>query len=72
MPSKFTQPPCPILRTIDEEWILAGHNDLHDTTIVDVDLRPLTLKWENISVDDTTLFIGCQLPLETELALRKR
>lgn len=72
MSSKFTQPPCPILRTIDEEWLLSGNKNLHDTTIVDVDLGPLTLDWEKIAIDDTTLFIGCTLPIETELALRKR
>lgn len=73
MPNKIAAPTtCPILYTIDDAWLLAGKKSLHDTTVVDVDLRDLTLAWNGIAVDDTTLFIGCQLDLETELALRRR
>lgn len=72
MANKFSTSACPILRTIDEEWLLTATRDLTDTTLVDVDLRELTLDWSAVRVDDTTLFIGCQLPLETELTLRRR
>ncbi len=72
MSSKFTGAACPILRTIDESWLLSGANDLSDTTIVDVDLREIRLPWERIEVNDTTLFVGCRLDLETEIALRRR
>ncbi|MEO0733136.1 MAG: hypothetical protein AAFZ52_09895 [Bacteroidota bacterium] len=73
MPNKIaTKTACPILYTIDEEWLLAGKKNLYQTTIVDVDLSALTLAWNGIAVDDTTLFIGCTLDLDTELALRRR
>ncbi len=72
MATKFGNNSCPILRTIDEEWILAGTKNLTDTTLVDIDLRELTLDWSQYTVDDSTLFIGCRLSLEKELSLRKR
>ncbi|TXF88380.1 hypothetical protein FUA23_14675 [Neolewinella aurantiaca] len=72
MPSKFKQDACPILRTIDEEWLLSGTKDLKNTTLVDIDLRAVTVKWDKYEVDDSTLFIGCELPLETEIELRRR
>lgn len=72
MATKFGSESCPILRTIDEEWILAGTKDLTDTTLVDIDLSELTLDWADYKVDDSTLFIGCQLSMEKELSLRKR
>ncbi len=72
MASKFIQDYCPILRTIDEEWLLSGTTDLTNTTLVDVDLRALTISWDKYTVDDTTLFIGCELDLEVEIALRRR
>ena len=70
--SKFTNTACPIFRTIDEEWLLTATRDLTDTTLVDVDLREVTVDWADFTVNETTLFIGCQLPLETELDLRRR
>lgn len=72
MSSKFTGQPCPIFRTIDDEWLLTGAKDLHDTTLIDIDLSTLSLDWSSISVDSTTLFVGCQLGLEDELQLRRR
>lgn len=72
MATKFANDSCPILRTIDDDWILAGTKDLIDTTLVDIDLTDLTLDWSTYQLNDTTLFIGCTMPLETELALRQR
>jgi len=72
MPTKFTTPTCPIISTIDEAWLLSAGMDLQKTTLVDVDLTGVTLDWDNIVINDTTLFIGCQMPLELELKLRKR
>ncbi|MBC6996533.1 hypothetical protein QWY85_09550 [Neolewinella lacunae] len=72
MPTKFTPLSCPILRTIDDEWLLSGQRDLTNTTLVDIDLREVTLNWEALKVDESTLFIGCILPLATEMALRQR
>jgi predicted Rossmann-fold nucleotide-binding protein len=70
--SKFKQDSCPILRTIDEEWLLSGTNDLTETTLVDIDLDGVTIDWNTYEVDDTTLFIGCKLELELEIQLRRR
>ncbi len=72
MPTKFTGDACPIIRTIDELWLLSGLKDLTDTTLVDIDLTEAKIKWEEIEIDCSTLFIGCTLPLETELTLRAR
>lgn len=72
MSTKFGNASCPILRTIDDDWLLFGTHDLTNTTIVDVDLRAVTVKWENYKVDTTTLFIGCQLEMEAEIGLRRR
>jgi len=72
MASKFGCDTCPILRTIDEEWLLTATRDLTDTTLVDIDLTELTTDWKDFSVSGTTLFIGCILPLETEIELRRR
>lgn len=72
MASKFSTDACPILRTIDESWLLSGTRDLTDTTLVDIDLREVTINWANYEVNATTLFIGCTLPMETELDLRRR
>jgi len=72
MPTKFGNETCPILRTIDDDWILSGTNDLTETTLVDIDLTELTWDWDDYQIDDTTLFVGCKMPLETEFHLRKR
>lgn len=72
MPSKFQATTCPIIRTIDNEWLLGDEKDLKNTTIVDLDLREVSIKWENLKIDGSTLFIGCQLTLEEEILLRKR
>ena len=72
MSTKFGNDACPILRTLDEEWLVAGTKDLTETTLIDVDLTELTLDWTTYRVDDTTMFIGCRLPLDTELELRRR
>lgn len=72
MATKFANEACPIIRTIDDDWILAGTKDLTETTLVDIDLSELTLDWSQFQIDDSTLFIGCRMPLTTELALRQR
>ena len=72
MLSKLCQTACPILRTIDEEWLLTATRDLTDTTLVDIDLREVTVDWSKFTVDATTLFVGCRLALDTEIALRRR
>lgn len=70
--TKFSVDSCPILNTIDDIWLLSGRTSLHETTLVDLDLTEVTLNWDNIAVDDTTLLIGCKLPIEQEIALRRR
>ncbi|MFK8162468.1 MAG: LOG family protein [Lewinella sp.] len=72
MSTKFGNISCPILRTIDDDWVLSGTKDLTSTTLVDIDLTELTFNWDNYKVDDTTLFVGCKMALETELSLRQR
>ncbi len=72
MASKFGCDTCPILRTIDEEWLLTATHDLTNTTLVDIDLTEVTLDWSTFTVNDSTLFIGCKIPLETEIGLRRR
>ena len=71
MSTKFADA-CPIYRTIDDEWLLTGTRDLFNTTLIDIDLTTLTINWGSIAVDNTTLFIGCQLELEHEISLRSR
>lgn len=72
MPTKFGCDSCPIFRTIDEEWLLTATRDLTNTTLVDIDLTEITLDWASFTVADSTLFIGCNVPLETEIGLRRR
>lgn len=62
----------PIIRTVNNEWLLNGQTDLTNTTLVEIDLKGSRIDWNKFQIDETTLFIGCQLPLETEIALRKR
>jgi predicted Rossmann-fold nucleotide-binding protein len=70
--SKFTGQACAILRTLDDAWLLSGQTDLYCTTLVDIDFSDITLNWDKVAVDDTTLFIGCTMKLELEIALRRR
>ena len=72
MATKFSPPTEPRLHTIDAVWLLSGARDLRHTTLVDLDLREVTLDWAALHVDTTTLFIGCRLPLDEEIALRRR
>lgn len=72
MPSKLQADACPIIRTIDNEWLLGGIKDLRNTTLVDLDLREISVKWEDYQLDSSTLFVGCKLKLEQEIELRKR
>ena len=71
MSTKFATA-CPILHTIDNEWLLSGRRSLHNTTLVDLDLGPVTQGLGEMEVDASTLFIGCRLPLDLELDLRRR
>lgn len=70
--TKFTGDSCPIVNTIDDIWLLSGRTSLHETTLVDLDLTEVTLDWDKVDVDDTTLLIGCTLPIEQEVSLRRR
>lgn len=72
MSTKFTGTPCPIYTTIDEVWLLSGQTDLRNTTLVDIDLTDATIKWDDILMDASTLLIGCTLPIEFEVNLRRR
>lgn len=73
MPTSFCKAnPYPSIRTIDNAWLLNGHKDLRHTTLIELDLRHIQLRWDSFILDASTLFIGCQLPLETEIALRRR
>ncbi len=73
MPTSFCKAtPYPSIRTIDNAWLLNGHKDLRHTTLIELDLRQVQLDWGRFTLDASTLFIGCQLPLDTEIALRQR
>ncbi|NJC24564.1 LOG family protein [Neolewinella antarctica] len=72
MSSKFTGTPCPLYRTIDDEWLLTGTKDLYNTTLIDVDLTAVNVDWQTVAVDGTTMFIGCRMDLEHEIELRRR
>ena len=72
MSTKFSEPACPILHTLDDAWLLSGNYNLSCTTLVDIDLTGISIDWSKIAVDATTLIIGCTLPLELEIELRRR
>ncbi|MEM9836835.1 MAG: hypothetical protein AAF828_10055 [Bacteroidota bacterium] len=72
MISKFEGQACPIIRTIDNEWLLGGTKNLLSTTLINLDLRKVDVDWSQYDLDCSTLFVGCQLKLEDEIALRKR
>ena len=70
--SKFTGQPCPIVRTIDEAWLLTGERNLRNTTLIQIDFTELNMHWDELIVDDTTLMIGCSLSFAEETELRRR
>ena len=70
--TKFTGEACPIINTLDDAWMLSGRKSLHDTTLVNIDLAATSLDLSGMAVDDTTLFIGCRLPIEQEIVLRRQ
>lgn len=72
MTSKFEGPACPIIRTISNEWVLSANKDLRNTTLVNLDLREVSIDWTAYHVDCSTLFIGCRLPVESEVYLRRK
>ena len=71
MASKFEGKACPIIRTINKDWLLKEQKDLRDTTLVDLDLREHNIDWTAYYVDCSTLFIGCRLSVEEEIYLRQ-
>lgn len=72
MPSKLQVDACPIVRTIDNEWLLGNAKDLRNVTLANLDLREVSVNWEEYEVDCSTLFVGCHIKLEEEITLRKR
>lgn len=73
MNHKFESNVHPVIHTIDNEWLIdERQRDLRNTTLANMDLRPLSFDWSEFKIDSSTLFIGCKMELETELALRAR
>ena len=50
---------------------LAHDYSLKNVTLQDIDFTGLDINWEAVKVDNTT-FLGCNLPLEAELVLRRK
>ena len=50
---------------------LAHDYSLKNVTLQDIDFTGLNINWEAVKVDNTT-FLGCNLPLEAELVLRRK
>lgn len=72
MNNKLKAKACPLIRTIDNEWLLKEEKDLINTTLVNLNLEGVNIDWANCKIDASTLFIGCKMSLEDELELRKR
>ncbi|MEL6274972.1 MAG: hypothetical protein AAFU03_07710 [Bacteroidota bacterium] len=70
MPSKLSVRACPIIRTVENEWLLSDQKDLRNTTLIELDFREINMNWDEYAIDNSTLFIGCQLSVEEEIALR--
>ncbi len=61
-----------ILSSLSElEAHIFSHKSLRRCTLKGLDLVKVSLPWEEIAIVDTTL-LGCQLPLDLEMDLRKR
>lgn len=69
---KFVAPKEQIITKISTfERLLKNGRTLKDCTVQSLDLRPLNINWENFHIENT-LFLGCQLTLEEEFALRQK
>lgn len=76
----MTTPSCPKFVAPQERMITQigtlknllkkGHS-LADCTILNLDLRPLQLNWENFEISNT-LFLGCDMEIEEEVKLRQK
>lgn len=60
------------LKTISTlQSFLENGNSLKDCVVQNIDFSNLNINWESIKIDNTT-FMGCQLPLEQEISLRRQ
>ena len=50
---------------------LENGNSLKDCVIQDIDFSALNISWHSVKIDNTT-FMGCRLPLEEEITLRRK
>ncbi|MEM7571661.1 MAG: hypothetical protein AAF433_02120 [Bacteroidota bacterium] len=72
MKTKFQEEIVDCIRTINNEWLINGHTDLTQTTLIELDLRQIDINWSRFKIDASTLFIGCQMSIEEEVQLRRR
>ncbi len=73
MDHKFSGEPAPSVESIDSlEDFRAQGASLRHCTIVGLDFSDQSIDWNSNELDETTLFLGCRLDLETEVALRRR
>jgi len=70
MSSKLSVKACPIIRTVENEWLLSDQKDLRNTTLIELDFADINMNWSEFTIDNSTLFIGCKLSVEEEIALR--
>lgn len=71
MTNKLEPEACPIVHTIDNEWLLGQRRDLRNTTLANLDLRSIAVDWSAFQIDHTTLLVGCRLRQEDEIVLRQ-
>jgi predicted Rossmann-fold nucleotide-binding protein len=73
MDHKFSGDAAPSIESIDSlADFRARGTSLRHCAIVGLDFSDQSIDWTNSDLDETTLFLGCQLDLETEIALRRR
>lgn len=73
MEHKFKGEPAPSIESIDSlEALHQRGESLRHCTIVGLDFTDQPFDWAQEAVDETTLFMGCQMDLDTEIALRRR
>ena len=53
------------------EAFLSNDNSLENTVVQNIDFRGLNINWQTIKFGNTT-FMGCRLPLEEEITLRRK
>ncbi|MEL6831382.1 MAG: hypothetical protein AAFP77_00230 [Bacteroidota bacterium] len=69
---KFTTPRENIITQISSfQRLLKNGHSLKNCTLQALDFSNLQLNWENFAIDNT-LFLGCQMSLEDEMALRRK